>query len=850
MDNGNFSSFGALLKSFRKRHHFTQQQLADAIGVHRNAIGRWEQGHFLPENKGIVLELAKHLKLDTQEARQLLEASFTALAPLWGVPLTRNPLFTGRQDILADLHAYLSAGQKSSLIRSYALRGLGGIGKTQLALEYAYRHALEYSAVFWIGAETPESIITGLLYIAELLQLPERLEADQQRTVIAVQRWLAMQRQWLLICDNVEDLELLHRWLPHTLQGAILITTRLQALGSLAQGVEVTPMGQEEGILFVLRRAKVLELTTSSQQMQKLVASRPNEYAIASELVRAMGGVPLALDQAGAYVEETGCSLEDYLERYRHQRTRLLSRRGVVTGNHPHSVTTTFLLARQQVEREQGMAAEILRICAFLQADAIPEELFTRGTAHLGPAFEPLTVDLSHFDLAVAVLRRLSLIQRHTQTRTLSIHPLVQTVLREQMSEKEQMECIKLVIEALNAIFPEVTPEVWKQCELLLPHVLTCATAIPDAVGKQVLAKVLRKAADYLYERAQYEQAEPLYQRALRLEEQALELDAHNVANTLSGLARLYLRQGKYRQAEFLFQRALSIQEQALGSEHPDLAYPLNGLAFLYWTEGKYELAEPLFKRSLSIQEQTQGPEHPDLTYPLNGLAFLYWNEGKYELVEPLLKRALSIREQALGPDHPRITDSLIGLADLYLKQDKDAQAEKFYQRAIRIRELAWGPEHPYLAQPLTGLANLYLKQSKYEQAEELYQRAVHIREQALGPDHPRVSDSLTGLADLYLKLGKNEQAEALYQRILRIREQTLGESHSDTTQTLHNLSILYQRQGKLDEAIYFAQRALTICIQTLGEFHPQTVGIRTHHAQLLKKRAEVGCDIGDPKTS
>src|SRR5216684_8971207 len=154
------ASFGALLKDFRTRRHLTQRQLAEAIGVHRHAIGRWEQGDFLPASKAMVLELARHLFLDEQETRQLLEASLTALSPHWLVPFQRNLFFTGREEILEALYTQLHVEQVVALTQSYALRGLGGIGKTQIALEYAYRHALEYSAIFWIEAETIEHVMS------------------------------------------------------------------------------------------------------------------------------------------------------------------------------------------------------------------------------------------------------------------------------------------------------------------------------------------------------------------------------------------------------------------------------------------------------------------------------------------------------------------------------------------------------------------------------------------------------------------------------------------------------------------------------------------------------------------
>ena len=198
-------SFGELLRTFRTRTRLTQQQLARAVGLHRNAISHWEQGDFLPRGRSLVLELARQLHLDEMETRQLLEISLTAVSSYWSVPLSRNPYFTGREGILEALHTQLGVDQAVALTQSSALHGLGGVGKSQIALEYAYRHALEYSAVFWIGAETDEQIVVSLLRIAEVLKLPEREGQHQQRVVTAIQRWLSTHGKWLLIWDNVED---------------------------------------------------------------------------------------------------------------------------------------------------------------------------------------------------------------------------------------------------------------------------------------------------------------------------------------------------------------------------------------------------------------------------------------------------------------------------------------------------------------------------------------------------------------------------------------------------------------------------------------------------------------------
>ncbi len=831
------ASFGELLKTHRKRKGLTQKQLAQQLGVHANTISSWELGTYLPDTRGLVLELARHLALDEQETRQLLEASLTALSPHWLVPLPRNPFFTGREGILEALHTHLHVEQVVALTQSYALRGLGGIGKTQIALEYAYRHALEYSAIFWIEAETIEHVMSSLLRTAELLQLPERQEVDQQRIVAAVQRWLSTHSQWLLIWDNVEDLELLQRLLPPTRQGATLITTRHQALGTLARGMDLAPMEREEGMLFVLRRAKVLEPEATSERMHQLALSMPAEYAAAEKLVAAMEGIPLALDQAGAYIEETGCSVSAYLERYEQQRTRLLDRRGILGGDHPHSVTATFLLASKRIEREQSAAADLLHVCALLHAEAIPEELFVAGAAYLGPELASLATDPYQLDQVIAVLRSLSLVQRQPETRTLSMHRLVQAVLREQMSEPEQAEWLRRVVAALNAVFPDVTHEAWGQCERLLPHVLTVATAIPDCAGDRELAEALQKAADYLCDRAQYEQAEPLYQRALRIGKQVWGPAHPQVAYPLCGLANLFYEQGKYQQAEPLYQRALQIREQALGPTHPDVASTLQRLGGLYWKEGKYEQAELLYQRALYIQEQAKGARHTEIAHLLNDLAILFVEQGKHEQGELLYQRARSILEQALGANHPAVAMPLNNLASLYIEQGMYEQAEPLCEQALHIWKQALGAEHPGVAYALRHLADLYMEQGKYEQAEPLYRQALRIWEQALGPEHPNLAYPFLGLAILFTRQGKYEQAEPLYRQALHIWEQHFGQHHPEIAQTLHDLAIFYQKQGNLSEAISLTERALGIRSQSLGDAHPKTVATRALYIQLVQEQ-------------
>ncbi|QBD82946.1 helix-turn-helix domain-containing protein [Ktedonosporobacter rubrisoli] len=282
-------AFGALLRAFRKRASITQEQLARNIGMQRHAIIRWEQGEVLPASKAIVLELGKHLKLDEQETRRLLEVSLTAPSPIWGVPFPRNLVFTGHEDTLELLQRFLSPARSVSLPKLVSLHGLAGVGKTQLALEIAYRCVLEYRAIFWIEAETAERVLSSLERVARLLGLTKDGVVDQQRIIEDVIHWLSTHDKWLLIWDNIEDLDLLQRFLSLSWQGAFLLTTRQQGLSTLARSIEVLPLEEEAALLLLLRRAGMAEHASGPEQIFRLAEQEPATYDAAIQLVELLG---------------------------------------------------------------------------------------------------------------------------------------------------------------------------------------------------------------------------------------------------------------------------------------------------------------------------------------------------------------------------------------------------------------------------------------------------------------------------------------------------------------------------------------------------------------------------------
>jgi tetratricopeptide (TPR) repeat protein len=307
------------------------------------------------------------------------------------------------------------------------------------------------------------------------------------------------------------------------------------------------------------------------------------------------------------------------------------------------------------VEEVNPAAADLLRLCAYLAPDAIAEEILTQGAEHLGSVLAPVVSDAFLLGQAMEALRAYSLIGRDPSRQTLSVHRLVQAVVRDGMDAADRQYWAERALRAVNAALPAVEHGNWSHWERLLAHVQACAEwGELERLHLQEAAEVLQQAGWYLTERARYSEAEPLVARAYHMSEQEQGAEHLDTARDAVTLAYLYYAQGKYAEAEPLYARALAIREQQLGPLHPLTAQSLNNLALLYDTLGKYAEAEPLYVRALAIREQQVGPAHPDTASSLNNLALLYHNQGKAEQAEPLYARALAIYEQQVGPLHPQ----------------------------------------------------------------------------------------------------------------------------------------------------------------------------------------------------
>lgn len=700
----------------------------------------------------------------------------TTIPAVWNIPYPRNAFFTGREVELQTIESMLSEHKNAAIGQTQAISGLGGIGKTQLALEYAFRHRCDYRYIFWVLADTHETLNAAYSQLAHLLNLPAKNLVEVHLVVEAVKYWLTENQNWLLILDNADDLTIIRDFLPPTSLGQILLTTRAHAMGGLAERIEIKQMNEDEATRFLLRRSGV----RGRQKAPDPIGL--NELTTARALAHELGFLPLALDQAGAYIEETSCGLLGYLMLYQRERKNLLRTRGGLVVDHPEPVATTWKLAFEKVEKANPPAADLLRLCAFLAPDDIPESILVEGEPELTGLLKKLARHPLKLNAAIAELQKYSLVSRNPVAKTLDMHRLVQIILKDAMMKNVERAWAVRAVKVVSRTFPWPQVTTWDVCRRLLPHARSCADLI-EKWQMDILegAFLLYTVGSYLDDRCEYHEAQTYYERTLAIDRKVLGEENVVTSSCLNNLGVVNYNQGKYIEAKTYLQQALAIRRKLLGEEHPETARTLNNLANVHDDQGKYEEAKKLYQQALAIRCKVLREGHPEIADTMNNLADVYFNQNVCEEAEKLYQQALAIRRKELREDHPDIAVSLNSLGNVSTSQGKYEEAEELYQQALAIYSKVLSKEHPHTATSLNNLATVYLAQGKYEEAEDVYQQALAIYSKVLHKEHPDAAMSLLGLANVYFNQNRYEDAISFYQQALTISQEKLGPDHPRT---------------------------------------------------------------------
>ncbi|KAJ6118771.1 hypothetical protein N7471_013391 [Penicillium samsonianum] len=776
-----------------------------------------------------------------------------------------SELFVGRGNELDEIGKALHPDPKAQKQRRLVLGGMGGIGKTQLAIAYAESGRGSYTSGFWLNAVSEASLKDSFRLIASIIfDVEDPGVLEDKEIVRRVHQWLSTPKntEWLLIFDNYDDPDQfrIDNYYPPASHGAIVVTSRRpdDVSGST---LDIKPFQNIEDSLAILQ----------TRSKRENIQSDPN----AKRLAERLAGLPLALATAGTYLQrKKGFTFERYLQEYE-KRWNIDPRRPTRLNEYEErTLYTTWDISYSRLKNEDPEAAKILKLLAYFDNQSLWYELFHAGLTDSSPEWlsEVITDDVN-FDGVMGVLAEYYFLDTHQTSGSWSMHNCVHDwtlaalnkdidatyywyafdCISASINDNDKNDFGKLSYSPLAAHATRLVQQRLCQNDVIYdiaPRRLGQASLIANLLWNQVLLL----AAELMYQRAlagnekafgadhmltleavhylgvvywnqgKLDQAEQMYQRALAGNEKALGPDHTSTLKTVNNLGILYREQGKLDQAEQMHQRALAGYEKALGPDDTSTLGTVNNLGILYREQGKLDQAEQMYQRALAGKEKVLGPDHKSTLSTINNLGILYWKQGKLDQADQMYQRALVRKEKTLGPDHTSTLDTVHNLGALYWKQGKLDQAERMYQRALAGYKKALGPDHTSTLSTVTCLGVLYQNQDKLDQAEQMHQRALAGREKALGADHTSTLESVDNLGVLYRVQGKLDQAEQMHQRALAGYEKALGPDDTSTLGTVNNLGVLYRVQGKLDQAEQMHQRALAGYEKALGADHTSTL--------------------------
>ncbi|KAJ5101052.1 Tetratricopeptide-like helical [Penicillium angulare] len=752
----------------------------------------------------------------------------------WMVPFARNTRFVGRQEEIRRLENFMSKPLGPNKI---AIHGLGGIGKTQIALELAYRirDKNPECSIFWIPCTNYESVEQTYLNIALTLGI-SNAESAKAKEQVKVHLSQASAGRWLLIFDNADDIEMwikpegstnaspLKNILPYSESGHILFTSRNRRLAVklAASNVLLVPDVDQSTAMEILEKSLI-----------QINLSYENDAA--STLLEQLSFLPLAISQAAAYINENDILISDYLSLLKQKEmsaAELLSEEFEDDGRYAeiqNPVITTWLISFVQIQQLDSLAADYLSFMACINPRDIPQSIL------------PPTPSAKKRVDAFGLLKAYSFISEHSHEKKFSLHRLVHLAMRNWMRKEKIIDrWVSLAAERLNELFPDndhSNRELWRD---YLAHALYLTNSEESHHFYFEHVGFTSRVGILLQSDGRYKEANHLFARNLKIREEALGPEHPDTLTSVSHLGSVLERQGKYEEAEAMYRRALEGREKVLGPEYPDTLKSVSDLGFvLERRQDKYEEAEAMYRRALEGREKGLGPEHPNTLTSVSYLGSLLKRQGKYKEAEAMHRRALEGREKGLGPEHPGTLASVTNLGSVLERQGKYKEAEAMHQRVLEGYTKTLGPEHPYTLTSVSHLAFVFDRQGKYEETEAIHRQVFKGYTEALGPEHPYTIISVNNLGCVLKRQGKYEEAEAMYRRAFEGYKKALGPEHPDTLTMINNLGSVFERQGKYEEAEAMHRRALEGREKGLGPEHPDTLRGITNLSSVLERQGK-----------
>ena len=733
--------FAGLLRQLRAEAGLTQEELAEAAGLSPRSVSDLERGINRTARKDTAVLLGGALGL-AEPVRALFVAAARGLVPaaealgavrgarprVWNIP-ARNPGFTGRDDLLAEVREQLLAGDKAVV---QALHGMGGVGKTQLVAEYAHRFAGTYDLAWWINAEQGGLIgdqVAALGLALECVQPGAGTEAVRA----AVLAELRHRGRWLLVFDNAKDPANVAPWLPGG-GGHVLVTSRQRGWDEVAAPVEVDVLARAESVAILQARVTVLS------------------GADADRLAAELGDLPLAIAQAAGFMADTGIAADEFLGLLRTRAGQLLAQGA--PGSYPQSLAAATGLIADRLARQDPAAATLASVCAFLAPEPIPESLFTAAVSVLPGELAARAADPLAWRQTLAQMTRQSLAR--IDHRGLQMHRLTQAILRERLTPAQAAATRKYAEAMLAASNPGDIPNpvTWPRWARLMPHVLAADLAATDSPALRELAG---HACWYLIERGDVRTAHELANGLRQQWRDRLGEDHEHTLTAAHYLAWTLLDMGRYAESRDLNRDTLTHRRRVLGEDHPDTLYSAHNLAISLRELGEVQAARDLNQDTLDRHRRILGQDHLSTLRSATILAHDLRALGEVEAARELNRDTLDRRCRILGQDHPDTLNSAHNLATDLRALGEVQAARELNQDTLDRRRRILGQDHPDTLNSAHNLATDLRALGEVQAARELNQDTLDRRRRILGQDHP---DTLASAANLAIDLGALGEAD------------------------------------------------------------------------------------------
>ncbi len=728
----------------------------------------------------------------------------------------RNPRFTGRDSVLRDLRAQLrSAG--SAVVLPVAVQGQGGVGKTQLALEYAYRFGAAYDVVWWVTADPPQFVDSALLELGDRLGVGfDPGATDNIRHVLQALSGAEHSGRWLLIFDNAEDLARVSPLLPHG-GGHVLITSRNRDWSDRAQPLHIDVFKREESVAHL--RLRLSSLTADE----------------AERIATALGDLPIAIAAAGALLAESSTPVADYL-------------RAVEDGTATtHSVQTTWTLSLNRLAERSPAAYRMFQLCSVLASEVAFDLLNSDRMGLALASTEPAMSDPLMRGVLTNHLNKLALIKLDTHSKQIHVHRLLQQIVQERMTPEELIDTRHEAHLILAAARPDGSvddPKNWEALRLLWPHlVVSEAVTCTDAKVRRLLIDRVR----FLDQSGEPREAESLadrisadWRRRLAddtepdtgLQHQLLELQ-FNIANILRATSR-------FQAARTLDELVLDEQRRLLGAHHPQTLRTNGSLAADLRGLGEYAAALEMDRVLYDAWVDVFG-EHDNLTLNAStNLAVSLRLMGDYQAALERDQTTLQSKQELLGEDHPATLHSASCLGRDLRDAARYAESVSLLRRVYGDIVANRGPDRVEAFNAQTNLAVSVLAAGDATEALTLLQSAYEQLRFSLGPDHPQTLACRLSRALTLLATGHNRAAELELRTIVTSFSALLGEEHPHTLICMSNLAAVCRSTGNADGARELAQRAAEHLALKLAPDHPFTLAAQMNHAVCLAENDDL----------